>query len=100
MNSNYVRNDGFSNPETERFFKQHWGPEQMWAVCNALKHCGVCGFGFEIVDSPQERLWHLCWNEDSPYHMETVHCAFTCPHHYRVADVTPIPCPWDEPEPL
>jgi hypothetical protein len=100
MNTNYVRKDGFSNPDTERFFQQHWGEEQMWAVCNALKHCGICDYGFEVVDSPQQGLWFLCWNQDSAYHQETVHFAFTCQHHFRGDGLSVGPCPWDEQEPL
>ncbi len=99
MDTNYVRKDGFSNPDTERFFKQHWTPEQMFAVCDALKHCGVCDYAFEIVDTPQEHLWYLCWNEDAPYHLETVHFAFTCPHHrHEAGTLDPISPPWDEQE--
>ena len=66
MDANYIRKDGFSNPETERFFAQHWDAERMQGQCEALEHCGICVHSYYLIDSPQDRLWMLCLNERSP----------------------------------
>ena len=35
MDSNYIKKDGFSNPDTERFFQKHWNEDLMDATCSA-----------------------------------------------------------------
>jgi hypothetical protein len=66
MDTNYIKKDGFSNPDTERFFKKHWNGDLMEATCRARKHCGVCFCAFIFVDSVEDNLWLLCTHEDSP----------------------------------
>jgi hypothetical protein len=71
MDSNYIKKDGFSNPDTEGFFKKHWNEDLMEATCRARKHCGVCFCAFIFVDSVEDNLWMLCIHEESPYYLET-----------------------------
>jgi hypothetical protein len=71
MDSNYIKKDGFSNPDTERFFNKHWKEDLMEATCRARKHCGVCFCGFIFVDSAEDNLWLLCTHDESPYYLET-----------------------------
>jgi len=33
-----------------------------------------------LVDSPEENLWLLCKDEETPYFLGTVHFAFTYAH--------------------
>jgi hypothetical protein len=99
MDTNYIKKDGFSNPDTERFFKKHWNEDLMAATCRARKHCGVCFCGFIFVDSVEDNLWLLCTHDESPYYLETLHFAFSCPYQDPCEEVQSIPCPSDPPSP-
>jgi hypothetical protein len=56
MDTNYIKKDGFSNPDTEGFFKKHWNEDLMEATCRARKHCGVCFCAFIFVDSVEDKM--------------------------------------------
>ena len=99
MDTNYIRKDGFSNPDTERFFQKHWNEDLMDATCSARKHCGVCFCGVIFVDSVEDNLWLLCIHEDSPYHLETLHFAFSCPYQQPCEESDVVPCPWNPASP-
>ena len=78
MDTNFIKKDGFSNPDTERVFKS-WRTDQGEAVVEATKDCGACLRSLCLVDAPAEYEWLLCLKPNSPYQLETVHWAFTCP---------------------
>ena len=90
MNTNYIKQDGFSNPDTERLF---W-KEQRHRCCRDGKQCGVCAHSHLLIESPIENLWFFCLNEDSEYFLETVHFAFGCDHQEPSAIRMDLPCPW------
>jgi hypothetical protein len=79
VNTNRIKRDGFSNPETERFFQEPWteeGPDQEW---EEGKICGLCSQRTLLL--PAEYPWVLCLNPDSPYCYETLEPTFSCPRH-------------------
>ena len=94
MDRNYIRKDGFSNPDTERFFKENWNEERMMALCQGNKHCGRCIHAHLLIESPEENLWWFCLNEASEYFLETVHFAFGCIHQEPCSGAEAVPCPW------
>lgn len=94
MDTNFIRKDGFSNPDTERLFREKWDEERMDAVCAINRHCGMCLACEFLVESPEENLWLLCRDEDSPYFLETLHFPFSCEHHDRSAKSFDIARPW------
>src|SRR6266545_7612958 len=88
MNTNKIKTDGFSNPETERFFAEQWDDERLLKQGEEEKHCGFCNHCFFLKS---EELWILCLNADSPYCYETLDACFTCPGHepYSRQDSSP-----------
>ena len=78
MDTNYIKKDGFSNPDTERVFKSR-PRDQGEAVVEATKDCGACLWAYYLMDAPAEDEWVLCLKPNSPYQLETVHWDFTCP---------------------
>ena len=98
MDTNYIRESGFSNPDTGQFFHEQRQVAGSKRACGALKHCGICDFGFVIPDSPLESV--LCLHEDSRYLHETLLPSFTCPLHQRSVAPGPFPlfrCPASPP---
>lgn len=72
---NRIKLDGFSNPESERLYKEQWPDDP------ALKEqyenggqCGGCSF-FAPLDSD----WGLCLYKKSKHFRETVFEHFSCP---------------------
>ena len=82
VDTNYIKKNGFSNPDTERVYKS-WRPTQREAVVEGTKDCGACLWALDLVDAPGEYEWLLCLKPNSPYRWETVHWAFTCPEQRR-----------------
>ena len=74
MNCNRIKSEGFSNPETERFFKAHWTYERQMREMETQKTCGFCLCAIPIADPCSV----LCLNADSPYCYETVSAFFSC----------------------
>src|SRR6188508_2346887 len=97
MDTNQIRKDGFSNPETERESKAWKEQGREMALIEANKNCGSCLFNSFIVDSPEAYHWLLCLNEDSPRHLETLRWTYCCDHHQRDFSVTYIPVPPEAP---
>lgn len=83
MNTNFLRKDGFSNPETKRLFEEHWNDDVTDEQCKRM--CGLCNHGFFL--DPPDLDWVLCLNRDGPHAFETVSCMFTCPAHEPTEDV-------------
>lgn len=77
MNTNLIKKDGFSNPDTKRLFEEHWNDELSDEQCKKL--CGLCNHGFFL--DPPDLDWVLCLNRDGPHAFETVSSLFTCPAH-------------------
>lgn len=74
MNTNAIRTDGWSNPETEATYKNDW-PEspELKLQHQEGDQCGGCSF-FAAFSAD----WGLCCNADSRNHLETVFEHFTC----------------------
>ncbi|MHC1769138.1 MAG: hypothetical protein AB9869_33455 [Verrucomicrobiia bacterium] len=78
MNTNCIKKDGFSNPETKQLFDECWIDDALSDEhCTAL--CGLCTHGFFL--DPPDLDWVLCLNRDGPHAFETVSSLFTCPAH-------------------
>jgi hypothetical protein len=58
MDTNYIKKDGFSNPDTERLFES-WSDARVAATVKSLKDCGACVFANFLVDSPNEYVVRL-----------------------------------------
>src|SRR4051794_8736669 len=80
MDTNYIRKDGFSNPETERLYKT-WDRERGMASLESRQNCGACLDRYSLIDSPGQYCWFLCLGENSPHFLETLHWSFGCPQH-------------------
>ena len=75
MNLNTIRQDGFSNPDSEQLYKNGWPDEPHLAEqCEDGGQCGACSFYAPFNDD-----WGLCCNSKSQHHLETVFEHFTCP---------------------
>jgi hypothetical protein len=79
VNTNRIKRDGFSNPDTERFYQEPWTEEGPDQEGEEGKICGLCSQGTFLL--PSEYPWVLCLNPDSPYCYETVDPIFYCPRH-------------------
>ena len=79
MNINRIRIDGFSNPETERYFRS-WSPAVVEEHSEQDKQCAYCEHGFFLA---RNLALLLCLNPDSPHCYETLEIWFTCPRQQR-----------------
>jgi hypothetical protein len=77
MDTNYIKSDGFSNPDTQRYFVENWPDERFCKESDERKCCGFCLYGhfLEFTDY----FWVICLNPDSPYCYETLDGSFSCP---------------------
>ena len=74
MNTNRIKTDGFSNPDSEQLMNQQWPDEPELAVQqNEGGQCGACSFF-----APFNLDWGLCCHPNSRHHLETVFEHFTC----------------------
>jgi hypothetical protein len=73
MNKNRFRNDGFSNPETQRLF-EGWPEQECEANIESENLCGFCGHSRFLGGAE----WVVCLNADSRYCYETLCSWFTC----------------------
>ena len=94
MDTNYIKQDGFSNPTTERLFNEKWHSHRGHEFCRGGKHCGLCSHAHVLIESPIEHLWYFCLNDNSEYFLETVHFAFGCTHQEPSPIRLELPCPW------
>ena len=78
MNTNRIVTDRFSNPQSERIYREHWPeePEVYTDHYEQGKQCGGCAFF-----APFNADWGLCCHADSRHHLETVFEHFTCPRY-------------------
>ena len=76
MNINEIVTDGFSNPDTEKLYKEDWPDEpKLREQCHEdCAQCGLCSYF-----APLNADWGLCCNPASRHHLETVFEHFTCP---------------------
>jgi hypothetical protein len=79
VNTNRIKWDAFSNPDTEHFYKEIWTEERAEKAADEDKICGLCSHGTFLL--PSEYPWVLCLNPDSPYCYETLDPFFSCPRH-------------------
>lgn len=77
MNTNTIKTDGWSNPESERLYLDRWQsePDMIDYVENCIQ-CGGCSFYAEFNCD-----WGLCCNPKSRHHLETVLEHFSCLSH-------------------
>jgi hypothetical protein len=76
--------DGFSNPGTERDYRQ-WPAERRHQIALRGKECGFCSHCFSLTAHP---VFALCLNARSPYYQETVSICFSCSLHRSYAKYT------------
>ena len=75
MNSNFIKTDEFSNPESERLYRERWPDEPgMKARYEVGDQCGGCSFYAKLNAD-----WGLCCYAASRHHLETVFEHFSCP---------------------
>ena len=96
MDTNQIKKDGFSNPDTEQLFDQQWDHERMLSEYRARKDCGWCRDRVFIVDAPEEYKWVLCLSDRAPHWLETVAACFSCPYQQPMA-VEDGSAPWEPP---
>ena len=74
VNENRVVTDRFSNPESERRYRDHWpGEPELAAQCEEGGQCGGCAYF-----APFNSDWGLCCNPSSRHATETVFEHFSC----------------------
>lgn len=96
MDTNQIIKDGFSNPDTGRFFER-LDKDRVAKAVEAMKDCGACVHRVFLVDSPGEYEWLLCMHEDSPHFLETLKWSFVgCCKHTRDKSVTNVVLPPSE----
>jgi len=78
VNANYIVKDGFSDPDTERFFTSWEAERAMKAIVNN-QNCGACQRCLFFADGTVQPKWLLCLHHHSPYYLETLSWAFGCP---------------------
>lgn len=78
MNTNRIVTDRFSNPESEKLYREHWPdePSTYTELYEQGKQCGGCSFF-----APFNSDWGLCCRSESRHHLETVFEHFTCPQY-------------------
>jgi hypothetical protein len=78
MNTNRIVTDRFSNPESEKLYREHWPdePQTYTDLYEEGQQCGGCSF-FAKFNSD----WGLCCHPESRHHLETVFEHFTCPRY-------------------
>jgi hypothetical protein len=79
VNTNRIRREGFSNPETERFYQEVSSEERSEQEWEEAKICGLCSHGRCLL--PFEYPWVLCLNPDSRHCYETLDPIFSCSRH-------------------
>ena len=85
MNCNHIVKDGFSNPETERFFTS-WDTERAMKTIADNQNCGACQRCLFLAGGTGGLKWLLCLHQDSLYYLQTLSWAFGCPD--RIPDPT------------
>ncbi len=75
MNSNQIKTDGFSNPDSQRLMNEQWPDEPELRVQQSedCLQCGGCSFYGKLNFD-----WGVCCNQKSRHHLETVFEHFTC----------------------
>jgi hypothetical protein len=77
MNENEIILKRFSNPESEKLYKDEWPDEpEIHIKYRHGEQCGGCSFFAEFDED-----WGLCCNPSSRHKYETVFEHFTCPSH-------------------
>jgi hypothetical protein len=79
MNTNRIKTDGFSNPETERYFREGWTQERSEKELQEEKVCALCRRAFPTPGTADP--WVICLNPDSRYCYETLDPLFSCARH-------------------
>ena len=74
MNENRIVTAGFSNPDSERRYRNQWSDEpKLGAQYEEGGQCGGCAYF-----APFNSDWGLCCNGESRHMTETVFEHFTC----------------------
>jgi hypothetical protein len=77
VSGNVVRTDGWSDPASERLYREGWPGEPDCRERHARgDQCGGCAFF-----APLNADWGLCAHPGSRHRLETVFEHFTCPAH-------------------
>lgn len=75
MNTNNISTEAWSNPESERLYREKWPDEAaLRSRHEEGLQCGGCSFFAKFNED-----WGLCCNPTARHHLETVWEHFTCP---------------------
>jgi hypothetical protein len=88
MNTNRIITNAFSNPRTERLFRENWTERRMQQEHDDQQSCAFCFQTWRLGQEP-DCPWHLCLNPKSPFHQETVRSTFSCSFHQN-RERTPV----------